>query len=214
MQPTSRQQALERYTAAYDNANYMDIRHRIIIDFFGKDAEYTIHEANEQVIDLMNALQDTCLECCGADQHRGSHITLAKLAAWGKLGNETINAIQFYLLRFEREGSTIAVDFECSAKALSIIHQSIEQVSTGTAHTNGIHAWQGRMAYHLLAAAEYLLRTAELLVERHNDLGYIREKLKYGLNRITNALYEGIRFSDKPEMFNLKSTYFPDEQDR
>jgi hypothetical protein len=214
MQPISFQQALERYSAAYDNAIYMDIRHRIVVDIFGENADYAVHEADQQVVDLMNALQHVCLQCCGAAQNRGAHIAFAELSAWATLSDETINTILAFLWRFEREGSTIAADFEGTAKALITTHQAIKTVNMATAHTNGVHSWQGRMAYHLLAAVEYLLRASELLLEHHDDGDYIREKLKCGLNRITGALYEGVRSSDSPALFNFKGTYFPDEKDR
>ncbi|MBN8590634.1 MAG: hypothetical protein J0M33_02705 [Anaerolineae bacterium] len=45
-------------------------------------------------------------------------------------------------------------------------------------------------------------------------MSYIREKLKQGVERITSALYEGIRHSEQPAMFDLTSTYFPSEADR
>ncbi|MEO8610946.1 MAG: hypothetical protein ABI690_23820 [Chloroflexota bacterium] len=61
------------------------------------------------------------------------------------------------------------------------------------------------MAYDLLAAADYMMR---------GNLSYIRKKQQCGLRRITGALYEGIRESDTPTMFNFKATYFPDEHDR
>ena len=55
---------------------------------------------------------------------------------------------------------------------------------------------------------------AAILLLAHEDDGYIREKLHKGLNRITGALYEGIRHSPQPEHFNFRSTYFPTEKDR
>lgn len=119
------------------------------------------------------------------------------------MSDETLNTILAYLWRFEPEGRSIAADFEGTAKALLITYQSIEKLSMATAHANGVHSWQGHTSYHLLAAAEYLLRAAELLLEHHDDGSYIREKLKHGLNRITSALYEGVRSSNKPALFNF-----------
>jgi hypothetical protein len=40
------------------------------------------------------------------------------------------------------------------------------------------------------------------------------QEAAYEVRRITGALYEGIRESDTPAMFNFKVTYFPDEHDR
>ena len=41
----------------------------------------------------------------------------------------------------------------------------------------------------------------------------LREKLKNGLHRITGALYEGVRHSEQPSLYNFRSTYFPGEGD-
>ena len=68
------------------------------------------------------------------------------------------------------------------------------------------------MAYELLMAADYLMQSAIQLL-MHGNLSYIREKLQSGLRRLIGALYEGIRESDTPAMFNFKTTYFPDEHD-
>jgi hypothetical protein len=43
---------------------------------------------------------------------------------------------------------------------------------------------------------------------------YTHEKLNRGLNRVTGTLYECIRGSEQPRLFNFKSVYFPDERDR
>ncbi|MEJ5203063.1 MAG: hypothetical protein WHV66_12610, partial [Anaerolineales bacterium] len=77
----------------------------------------------------------------------------------------------------------------------------------------GVHGWHGRMAYELLAVADYLTQAAVQLL-LHGSQSYIREKLQSGIRRLTGALYEGIRESDTPAMFNFKATYFPDEHDR
>jgi hypothetical protein len=71
--------------------------------------------------------------------------------------------------------------------------------------------WQGRAAYELLAAVE-LFSHAAIALLAHDDENYTHEKLRAGLNRITGALYEGVRGSDHPRLYNFKSTYFPDER--
>jgi len=65
----------------------------------------------------------------------------------------------------------------------------------------------------LLVACDFLTLAAIQLLA-HGDVSYIREKLKQGVERITSALYEGIRHSEQPAMFDLTSTYFPSEADR
>lgn len=68
------------------------------------------------------------------------------------------------------------------------------------------------MAYELLAAADYLTQTAIQLLLR-GDLSYMREKLQHALRRLTGALYEGVRHSPTPKMFDFRGTYFPKEGD-
>ena len=103
-------------------------------------------------------------------------------------------------------------DFEATAKGMLRAYSGLDDLKTATAHANGVHSWQGRMAYELLAAVDYLTQTAIQMLA-HGDESYAREKLHKGLNRITGALYEGIRHSDQPTLYNFKSTYFPDERD-
>ncbi|NOG48750.1 MAG: hypothetical protein HND48_04290 [Chloroflexi bacterium] len=68
------------------------------------------------------------------------------------------------------------------------------------------------MAYELLAAVEYLTYAAITLLA-HDDETYIREKLRNGLHHITGALYEGVRHSQQPSLYNFRSIYFSDEGD-
>jgi hypothetical protein len=103
-------------------------------------------------------------------------------------------------------------DFEATAKGMLRACSALEDLKTATAHANGVHSWQGRMAYELLAAADYLTQTAIQMLA-YGDERYAREKLHKSLNRITGALYEGIRQSDQPALYNFKSTHFPDERD-
>jgi hypothetical protein len=205
---TTHQQALARYHAAYDNAIYTDIRRRIIPDTVRDDADFALHAEDTPVVDLMNALMDTCLECAGSPRHNGAHIRLARLS------DPTLNTIYHYLLTFQQSGLAAAEDFEATGKALIRAYTGQSRIGEAAAYANGVHSWQGRAAYHLLAAAEYLAKSAELLLDRHDDDVYLREKLKHGLNRLTSALYEGVRHADKPERFDFSGTYFPTEADR
>jgi hypothetical protein len=69
------------------------------------------------------------------------------------------------------------------------------------------------MAYDLLAASDYLVQTAvQLLI--HGNLSYIREKLQLGLKRIVDALHEGLRHSERPELFDCHDIEFPTQQAR
>lgn len=213
MNTSSLQQALERYHAAYDNNTYTHIRRHVITDINGTTTDYIAHEGDTNVVDIMNALADTCLECCGAEQRQTAHIQLAKLAAWSELSDETLNTIYRYLTTFQQAGNTAAEDFLGTASALLHASAGEREVGIATAFANGVHGWRGRMAYELLAASDYLLKAAELLLQHHADQAYIREKLRYALSRITSALYEGVRHSDCPALFDFNSIYFPTEKD-
>src|SRR5690606_7290821 len=118
MSTSSLQQALERYHAAYDNDTYIHIRRRLIVDIMGTATDFISHEDDTNVVDIMNALVNTCLECCGAEQHQTAHIQLAKLAAWSELSDETLNMIYRYLTTFQQAGNTAAEDFLGTASAL------------------------------------------------------------------------------------------------
>lgn len=213
MNDSTSKQVLERYHAAYDNTAYTDIRRRVICDTVGPNANVELHAGDTVVVDFMNTLIDTCLECCGSSQHTGAHILLARLAAWSKLSDETIDAVHRYLLTFQQTGINAADDFAAIAKALTRAYTGQHAIGAASAYANGVHSWQGRTAYHLLVAAECLAKSAELLLDQYDNNAYLRGKLQHGLNRITNALYEGVRHSDKPEIFDFSGTYFPTEED-
>ena len=214
MNNNTSKQALERYHAAYDNAVYTELRHHVICDTVGPDADVELHAGDTVVVDFMNDLIDTCLECCGSSQHTGAHTLLARLAAWSKLSDETIDVVHAYLLTFQQTGINAADDFVAIAKALTCTYTGQQAIGAASAYANGVHSWQGRTAYHLLVAAEYLTKSAELLLDQYDNDAYLREKLQHGLNRITNALYEGVRYSDKPSVFDFKGANFPTEEDR
>ena len=210
---TTHERALARYHTAYDNVIYTYIRHQVIADTIGADADFARHADDTAVVDFMNTLIDVCLECCGSDRHSGAHIRLARLASWSKLSQATINTVYQYLLIFQQAGINAAEDFESIAKSLARVYAGQMEISMSAAHANGVHSWQGRTAYQLLVAAEYLVKSAELLLDRHDEDAYLREKLMHGLNRITGALYEGVRYAEKPSLFDFSRTYFPRETD-
>jgi hypothetical protein len=131
-----------------------------------------------------------------------------------KLSDKTTDTVHRYLLTFQQTGINAADDFAAIAKALIRTYAGQHAIGEASAYANGVHSWQGRTAYHLLVAAEYLTKSAELLLDQYGNDAYLREKLQHGLNRITNALYEGVRYSDKPEIFDFSGTYFPTEENR
>lgn len=136
---------------------------------------------------------------------------LAVFCGRASLSLHTGDAMRDFLRRFTPDDARID-NFEATAKALLIAYRGLDDLKTATAHANGVHSWRGRMAYELLAAVEYLTYTAITLLA-HGDETYIHEKLRNGLHRITGALYEGVRHSQQPVLYNFRSTYFPDEGD-
>jgi len=125
----------------------------------------------------------------------------------------TIDAIHAYLLIFQQPRDNRAGDFELTAKALRKIYESTDPLQAAVSCANSVHGWQGRAAYELLAAASFLTQAAAQLLMQGN-LSYIIEKLSHALKRITSALHEGLRHSERPNFFDFSSTCFPAEQDR
>jgi hypothetical protein len=64
----------------------------------------------------------------------------------------TIDAIHDYLLIFHQPDDTRADDFEMTAKAPLKAYEAQDVLRGGVSCANGVHSWQGRMAYDLLAA--------------------------------------------------------------
>jgi hypothetical protein len=167
---------------------------------------------DSRVVDAMILLQDAAFGSCEHPDFTDAWHTLAVFCGRHWLSIHTVDAMRDFLWRF-REDDTRIDDFESTAKAMLLGYRGLDEVKTAVAHANGVHGWRGRMAYELFAAAEYLIQSAVQLLA-HDDEAYTREKLHKGLNRVTSALYEGIRHSEKPALYNFKSIYFPDERDR
>lgn len=198
--------ALARYHAAFDNALYTATTEFIASDL---NAE----RDDPRVTELMTVLQDVCLELCGHPDQVGAMHRLAVSFGQSFLSRHTLEAMSRFLRRFAAEDDLHFADFEGTAGAMLAAYSGRDDLRTAAAHANGVHSWQGRAAYHLLNACDFLTLAAIQLLA-HGDASYIREKLKQGVERITAALYEGVRHSDQPGMFDLTTTYFPSELDR
>ncbi len=200
------QQALNRYNRLFDNGQYTTIAER-----FAADLRVSLD--NVRVADAMNLVTDAALMLCAHPHYELAWLKLATFCGQNAVTIPTIDAIYTYLLIFQQVKDTRADDFERTAKALLKAYETTDTLRAAVSCANGVHGWRGRMAYELLSASDFLVQAAvQLLI--HGNVSYIREKLQSGLRRITGALYEGIRESDTPAMFNFKATYFPDEQDR
>jgi hypothetical protein len=203
---TITQQALNRYNRLFDNGQYTAIAMMLANDL-------RTSRESERTADAVNLVTDAALMLCAHPHYELAWLKLATFCGQNAVMIPTIDAIYTYLLIFQQAKDTRADDFEPTAKALLKAYETADTLRAAVSCANGVHSWRGRMAYELLAAVEYLTHAAILLLTHEED-GYIREKLHKGLNRITGALYEGVRSSDSPALFNFKGTYFPDEKDR
>ena len=196
--------ALQQYHARFDAAQYTALG-----EFLASNLNANRDDA--RVVDLLVALQNTALGLCDHPDFESAWHPLAVQCGHNYLSFHTVDAMRDFLRHFAPDDVRID-DFEATAKGMLRAYSGLEDIRTATAHANGVHAWQGRMAYELLAAVDYLTQTA-LQMLAQGDEHYAREKLHKGLNRITGALYEGVRHSDQPALYNFQSTYFPDERD-
>lgn len=201
-----RESALGRYHAAFDNTLYTAIGEFIA-------SNLNAERDDTRVVAMLTALQDASLELCGHPDQGGASHRLAVSCGQSFLSRHTLEAMNRFLRRFAAEEDLRNADFEGTAGAMVTAYSGRDDLQTAAAHANGVHSWQGRAAYHLLTACDFLTLAAIQLLA-HGDASYIREKLKRGLERITSALYEGVRHSDQPAMFDLTSTSFPSEAHR
>lgn len=196
--------AMQRYHDRFDNDQYNTIGELLASNL------YTERD-DQRVIDGMIAVQNTAFELCKHSDFDGAWHKLAVFCGQHSISFHTVDAMLDFLRRFTPDDTRID-DFEATAKGMLRSYSGLDDLKTATAHANGVHGWRGRMAYELLAAVEYLTYTAITLLA-HGDETYTREKLRNGLHRITGALYEGVRHSEQPSLYNFRSTYFPDERD-
>lgn len=196
--------AMQRYHDCFDTDQY-----NVIGEFLASNLN--ADRDDQRVVDGMIAVQNTAFELCRRHDFDGAWHRLAVFCGQNSISFHTLDAIRDFLRRFSPDDARID-DFEATAKGILRAYSGLDDLKTATAHANGIHGWRGRMAYELLAAVEYFTLTAVQLLA-HGDEPYIREKLKNGLNRITGALYEGVRHSQQPSLYNFRSTYFPGEGD-
>lgn len=197
--------AMQRYHDLFDSAQYNTIGEFL-------SSNLNADRDDQRVVDAMIAVQNAAFELCGKTDIDGAWHKLAVLCGQSFLSFHAVDAMRDFLRRFAPDDMRID-DFEATAKGMLRAYSGLDDLKTATAHANGVHSWRGRMAYELLAAVDYLTQTAIQLLA-HRDDTYTREKLHKGLNRITGALYEGIRHSEQPALYNFKSTYFPNEGDR
>lgn len=197
--------AMQRYHERFDSTLYNTMGEYIA-------SNLNTERDDESVVSLLVAAQNGALELCGHPDLVGMLHALVVQCGRSFLSVHTVDAIWRFLRAFNEDDMRLD-DFEATAKAMLRAYSALDDLKTATAHANGVHSWQGRMAYDLFAAVELLTHSAITLLAHDNET-YTHEKLHAGLNRITGALYEGIRHSEQPRLFNFNSVYFPNERDR
>ena len=156
----------------------------------------------------MCSVTDFALSLCNHSDYSDAWLKLAIICGQNALPIATIDMMVTYFQIFQQVGDTHVDDFQLTAKALLKTYQSDDMMKAAIAFTNGIHGWQGRMAYHLLCASDFFQQAAIHLL-MHGNLSYIREKLGHGIRQLGYALNEGISHSKRPEQFDFSSSDFP-----
>lgn len=198
--------ALKRYNNLFDNAQYSAIAERIAVDL-------RVPRDTVRVSDCMNVITDTAISLCQHSHYTDAWLRLATFCGQNAISIPTIDAIYNYLLIYQQSGDNRAEDFELTAKALLKSYEAMDTLKAAVSCANGVHGWRGRAAYDLLAASDFLVQAAVQLL-MHGNEAYIREKLQSGLQRITGALHEGTRHSQRPELFDFSPTRFPTDDRR
>ena len=196
-----RDAAQQRYHEIFDSQSYNAIGDLMASNLL-------CDRDSDRAVDGMVALQDACLELCGHPDHIGACHRLARFCGLNLLLIQTIEAMTAYLRRFPVDEDVQVDDFRHTACALLKAQLGLDDLKTAASYANGVHGWQGRMAYALLYAVEYLTLAAIHLLLRGDD-AYIREKLRLGLGQIVGALHEGLFHSDQPKMYDFSSMRLP-----
>jgi hypothetical protein len=198
-------QALARYNSLFNNQQYQAIAAQLAIDLH-------LERDSMRVSDMMNEVTNVALSLVGHSHYADAWIKLATVCGQNSVSIVAIDMIYNYLLIYQQPTDTRAEDFQMTAKCLLKAYEATDALRSAVSCANAVHGWRGRMAYDLLAASDYLTQTAvQLLI--HGNLSYIREKLQLGLRRVVGALHEGIRYSERPELFDFHDIDFPN-QDR
>lgn len=195
------QHALDRYNKLFNNLQYQAIAEHLAVDL-------GVGRESIRVSDAMNCLTDTALSLCQPSHYTDDWVKLATFCGQNTISIPTIDLIYRYFLIYQQAPDTRADDFELTAKALLKAHEALDCLQTVVSLANGVHGWRGRMAYDLFSATDYLTQAAiQLLIQ--GNLSYTQEKLHLGLKRIIGALHEGIRHSERPELFDYHEIEFP-----
>ena len=197
-------QALARYNSLFNNQQYQAIAAQLAIDL-------RTERDSMRISDMMNEVTNVALSLVGHSHYDDAWIKLATICGQTGISIVAIDMIYNYLLIYQQPADMRVDDFQMTAKCLLKAYEAMDALRASVSCANGVHGWRGRMAYDLLSASDYLVQTAvQLLI--HGNLSYIREKLQMGLKRIVGALHEGLRHSERPELFDCHDIEFPTQQ--
>lgn len=199
-------QALARYNSLFNNQQYQAIAAQLAIDL-------RTERDSICVSDIMNEVTNAALSLVGHSHYADAWIKLAMICGQNGISIVAIDMIYNDLQIYQQSTDTRAEDFQMTAKGLLKAYESADTLSAAVSCANAVHGWRGRMAYDLLAAADYLVQAAIQLLSDGNQ-SYIHEKLQHGIRRIIGALHEGLRHSKRPNLFDFSDTNLPAEQDR
>src|SRR5689334_17431747 len=164
---TTTQQALNRYNRLFNNEQYSSIADKFAADL-------RVGRESMRVADAMNLVTDTALSLCQHPHYEMAWLKLAAFCGQNAVSIPTTDAIYTYLLIFQQVKDTRADDFEGTTKALLKAYETTDALRAAISCANGVHGWRGRMAYELLAAADYVTQAALQLL-MHGSQSYIRE---------------------------------------
>jgi len=192
---------MERYHARYDNNEYQAVTQKLA------DALH-VERDSSTASDAANLVTDAALGLCGHPSYTNGWRVLAVLCGQQRIPADVVDALHTYLSLYAQNGDTAVDDFAATVKALTLSYTALDALQSAVPHANGIHGWQGRAAYQLLATSDYLVQAAIQLLG-NGDESYISEKLHHGVQRLTGALHEAVRYSPRPDRFDFSETVFP-----
>ena len=192
--------AMERYHSLYDNDHYRAITQQLA------DVLH-VERDSSTASDAANLVTDAALGLCGHPSYSGGWRVLAMFCGQQRIPADVVDVLHTYLSLYAQNGDTAIDDFAATVKALTLSYTALDALQSAVPHANGIHGWQGRAAYQLLAASDYLVQAAIQLLGS-GDNAYISEKLHHGVQRLTGALHEAVRYSLRPDRFDFSEMVF------
>lgn len=189
-------QALFHYHQVYHNATYQAACTALAVALNGADpAQARQHPI---YLHLANLLTDAALEHCGHPAYHGVGWTLAyTLHTHGLATPPVLAALHAHLEPFRVAHARLQDQLENHPADQLTIQLEVAHSSTGAAMQTAsqLQHWQGRTAYHLLAAASGLLTTAGLYLrydasQTTSHHHYIAEKIQRALRDVRYGLSE------------------------